>query len=80
MPRAKTVKAKPAPKAGAKLAVPKAPAKKRSPFVLTKRPPVARHGKTLRGEPNRKDLDPIEIASRDELAALQLERDRKSTV
>ena len=74
MPRAKTVKAKPAPKAVAKLAVPKAPAKKRRPFVLTKRPPVARHGKTLRGEPNRKDLDPIEVASRDELAALQLER------
>ncbi|MFN0177421.1 MAG: phenylacetate--CoA ligase PaaK [Gemmatimonadales bacterium] len=41
---------------------------------MTRRPATVRVGKTLRGEPNREDLDPIEIASRDEIAALQLER------
>jgi phenylacetate-CoA ligase len=35
---------------------------------------VVRHGKTMRGGADRKTLDRIEIASRDEIAALQLER------
>ena len=48
-------------------------------FQLTKRPPTGRQGKVLRGEPARKDLDRIEVASRDEIAALQLER-LKATV
>ncbi len=49
-----------------------------APFALTKRPPTVKAGKTLRGEPTRRDLDRIEIASRDEIAALQLERLRWS--
>jgi phenylacetate-CoA ligase len=51
----------------------------RSTFKLTRRPPAVRHGKALRTEPARRDLDPIEIASRDEIAALQLAR-LKATV
>ncbi|MDX2059866.1 MAG: phenylacetate--CoA ligase PaaK [Gemmatimonadales bacterium] len=47
-------------------------------FKLVKRSPTVRHGKTLRGEPARKELDRIEVASRDEIAALQLERLRWS--
>ena len=43
-------------------------------FKLTQRPPTAKSGKVLRGEPVRKDLDRIEVASRDEIAKLQLER------
>ncbi|MBM4186775.1 MAG: phenylacetate--CoA ligase [Gemmatimonadetes bacterium] len=48
--------------------------KRRKSFELTKRPATSRAGKTLRGEPARKELDKIEIASRDEIAALQLDR------
>jgi phenylacetate-CoA ligase len=51
----------------------KAPPKKKT-FALTKRPVAVRAGKTLRGEPVRKELDKIEIASRDEISALQLDR------
>ncbi len=61
------------PKRAAPKATRKAPG-----FVLTKRPPTVKGGKTLRGEPDRKDLDPIEIASRDEITALQLKRLRWS--
>jgi phenylacetate-CoA ligase len=53
-------------------------ATKRTPFRLIKRPPTSRHGKQLRGTPARKDLDKIEIASRDEITALQLTRLRWS--
>ena len=35
---------------------------------------MTKSGKTLRSGPARKDLDPIEIASRDEIAALQVTR------
>jgi phenylacetate-CoA ligase len=43
-------------------------------FKLTQRPPVVRHGKTLRGGAGRKELEKIEIASRDAIGALQLQR------
>src|SRR5688572_28657722 len=43
-------------------------------FKLTQRAPTAMSGKVLRGEPLRKDLDRIEVASRDVIAKLQLER------
>jgi len=43
-------------------------------FRLTPRQPVTVNGKTLRAGPARKELDPIEIASRDELVALQTKR------
>ena len=43
-------------------------------FKLVKRPETIRHGKTLRGGPIKKELDRIEVASRDEISALQLER------
>jgi phenylacetate-CoA ligase len=46
--------------------------------TLIDRPTTTRAGKTLRGTPARDALDPIEIASRDELTALQLERLRWS--
>ncbi len=46
----------------------------KSSFKLIKRAPVVRHGKTLRSGAARKDLEKIEMASRDEIAALQLER------
>ena len=42
--------------------------------TLISRPPVTRSGKALRGTPARASLDPIEVASRDELQALQLQR------
>ena len=45
-----------------------------APFRLTPRKPTIVNGKTLRGEPRRSELDPIEIASRDELVALQTRR------
>jgi phenylacetate-CoA ligase len=64
--------AKPVTPPESSTAVPPAPPV--SSFALTRRPATVRAGKTLRGEPNRRDLDPIEIASRDEIAALQLER------
>jgi phenylacetate-CoA ligase len=54
-----------------------APKKSRQPtfrFALTTRAPVERHGKQMRGGCPRKLLEPIEIASRDEIAALQLKR------
>ncbi len=47
-------------------------------FQLTQRQPVTRAGKSLRRGPNREDLDPIEIASRDEISALQLDRLKKT--
>jgi phenylacetate-CoA ligase len=47
-------------------------------FRLIPRAPAVRHGKTLRGGPTRTELDEIEIASRDAIAALQLERLRVS--
>ncbi|MGE0441188.1 MAG: phenylacetate--CoA ligase PaaK [Gemmatimonadales bacterium] len=53
-------------------------AARRPTFPLTKRPKTVRHGKELRGAPPRRLLDRIEIASRDEIAALQLERLRWS--
>jgi len=43
-------------------------------FRLTPRTPPAIDGKALRGGPRRGDLEPVEIASRDELAALQTRR------
>ena len=43
-------------------------------FKLVKRPETIRHGKTLRTGPIKKELDRIEVASRDEISALQLER------
>jgi phenylacetate-CoA ligase len=43
-------------------------------FALIARAPVKRHGKQMRGGCPRNLLDPIEIASRDEIAALQLKR------
>ena len=46
----------------------------RSAFKLTSRTPPVLGGKALRAGPRRKDLEPIEIASRDELAALQTRR------
>ena len=45
---------------------------------LIPRPSAARAGKVLRGTPARDTLDPIEVASRDELTALQLDRLRWS--
>ncbi len=51
---------------------------KPAPFKLLKRPPTERHGKTLRPGPVKKELDRIEVASRDEIAGLQLERLRWS--
>jgi phenylacetate-CoA ligase len=50
----------------------------KSAFKLIPRAPTVRHGKTLRPGPARKALDRIEIASRDAIAALQLERLRES--
>jgi phenylacetate-CoA ligase len=50
------------------------PAKKASAFKLTSRAPASRAGKALRGGCARALLDPIEIASRDAIAALQLKR------
>jgi phenylacetate-CoA ligase len=52
------------------------PARKPRPaaFRLTTRQPVVVNGKALRAGPKRADLDPIEIASRDELMALQTRR------
>lgn len=47
-------------------------------FTMVERPATVRAGKALRGTPAPGDLDPIEIASRDEIAALQLERLRWS--
>ncbi|MBL8836957.1 MAG: phenylacetate--CoA ligase [Alphaproteobacteria bacterium] len=57
----KAAKAQPATKAASK-------------FKLTVRPPAERGGKALRGGCPRALLDPIETASRDEIAALQLKR------
>ena len=51
--------------------MPKKPAHR---FVLTRRDHPTRHGKSLRPGPAKKDLDRIEVASRDEIAALQRER------
>lgn len=48
--------------------------KRTSRFKLTKREPKTLHGKTLRLGCERVLLDPIEIASRDEIAALQTRR------
>ncbi|HEX9895923.1 MAG TPA: hypothetical protein VGA78_18470, partial [Gemmatimonadales bacterium] len=50
------------------------PPRPRKPFRLTRRPVTIRLGKRLRGGAARASLDPIEIASRDEIAALQLKR------
>ncbi len=47
-------------------------------FQLVKRPVTVRHGKTLRPGADRRTLEPIETASRDEIAALQLERLRET--
>ena len=43
-------------------------------FRLVRREPVSRFGKALRTGPARRELDPIEIASRDRLTALQVTR------
>ncbi len=51
-----------------------APAKPAHAFKLTVRPPAERAGKTLRAGCPRTLLEPIEIASRDEIAGLQLKR------
>ena len=51
--------------------MPKKPAHR---FTLTRRDHPSRHGKDLRPGPVKKDLDRIEIASRDEITALQIER------
>jgi phenylacetate-CoA ligase len=51
----------------------KKPAKS-APFKLTRRAPPTAFGKTLRAGPSRESLDRIEIASRDEIAALQTRR------
>ncbi len=51
--------------------MPKKPAHR---FALTRRDHPSRHGKELRPGPVKKDLDRIEIASRDEITALQTER------
>jgi phenylacetate-CoA ligase len=48
--------------------------RRRATFRLIRREPVVRYGKTLRAGADRRSLEPIEIASRDEIAALQLER------
>ncbi len=70
----KKKKAAPTKKIARKAATTK-PAKKAPPaFKLTVRPPAESGGKTLRGGCPRALLDPIEIASRDEIAALQLKR------
>jgi phenylacetate-CoA ligase len=50
------------------------PAKKADAFKLTMRAPASRAGKTLRGGCPRALLEPIETASRDAIAALQLKR------
>lgn len=58
---------------------PKPRAPRRAPaFQLVKRPVTVRHGKTLRPGADRRTLEPIETASRDEIAALQLERLRET--
>lgn len=58
---------------------PKPRSPRRAPaFRLIKRPVTVRHGKTLRPGADRRTLEPIETASRDEIAALQLERLRET--
>lgn len=47
-------------------------------FKLVKRAETIRYGKTLRSGPSKKELDRIEVATRDEISALQLERLRWS--
>src|SRR6185295_4149005 len=49
-------------------------AARRAAFSLTVRRPRRAHGKELRGGCPRRLLEPIEIASRDEIAALQTRR------
>ena len=48
--------------------------RKRATFQLIERPPMIRGGKAARSGAPRKTLERIEIASRDEITALQLER------
>ena len=50
------------------------PKKPANAFTLTRRDHPERHGKSLRPGPTKKELDRIEIASRDEIAGLQRER------
>jgi phenylacetate-CoA ligase len=57
----------------------KPPARAPKAFKLTVRAPVTAAGKALRPGAARRDLDPIEIASRDEITALQVKR-LKSTL
>ncbi len=53
---------------------PSRPATRRAAFRLTVRKPTSLAGKALRPGPRRQDLEAIEIASRDELVALQTKR------